>query len=356
MASMSERRRVMYLVCNYPSLSESYIRREIEAVARDHDVAVVARNEARVPYRDHLPYTIETDRDAVCELVEDFRPDVLHTHWLFEAPTVHHVAQRTGVPFTIRTHSYDMLWGGARGKLFNVVPGRAASPAAPPRVRSAARLLRDDACIGAICFPFVRTRLRKLGVPDDKIRECYPVVDVGRFHDRSPNGDGVMNCGPALRKKAMDDLLDLADDTPERRFSLYAIGYTTDELVQRSAEMRHPVTIPGPIDHSKMPAEYKKHHWLVKTGDVRRRTMGWPVSIAEAQASGVGVCIANLGRDLKQYVGPGGFLFDSIAEARDIISKPFPDDLREASFEHAKKSDIAAHRSVLTDLWASASR
>jgi hypothetical protein len=65
--------------------------------------------------------------------------------------------------------------------------------------------------------------------------------------------------------------------------------------------------------------------------------------------------MANLGSDLKEYVGPGGFLFDSIAQARDIVSKPFPDDLRQASFEHARKSDIEVHRSVLTDLWASAS-
>jgi glycosyltransferase involved in cell wall biosynthesis len=164
-----------------------------------------------------------------------------------------------------------------------------------------------------------------------------------------------MSCGPALRKKALDDFLDLADVMPERSFSLSAIGHTTDELVRRNANMQHPVTIPGPIDHSEMPAEYKKHSWLVKTGDFRRRSMGWPVSIAEAQASGVGVCMANLGDDLKEYVGPGGFLFDSMAEAREIISKPFPEDRRLASFEHAKKSDVATHRSVLTDLWASAS-
>jgi hypothetical protein len=353
---MSAPPRVMYLVCNYPSISESYIRREIEVVARDHDVAIVARNDALVPYHEHLPYTVQPDRDAVCELVEDFRPDVLHSHWLFEAPTIAYVSERTGVPFTIRTHSYDTLWGGARGKAFDVVPGRPASRLGPARVRSAARLLDDDLCIGVICFPFVRPRLRKFGVADAKLRDCYPVVDVDRFLDRSPNGDGVMNCGPALRKKAMDDLLDIAQLMPGTSFSLYAIGHTTDHLVARNAQLPDPVTIPGPVDNDAMPAEYKKHRWLLKTGDFRRRTMGWPTSIAEAQASGVGVCMANLGPDLREYVGPGGFLYDSIAEARDILSRPFPDELREASFEHAQRSNIADHAAVLTDLWAPAFR
>jgi hypothetical protein len=355
MGPVAERRKVMYLLSDYPALSETYIRTEIDAIARDHDVAIVARYEANVPYRDHLPYTVERDRDAVCELVEDFRPDVLHTHWLVEAPMVHYVGTRTGVPFTVRTHSFDMLWGGRRSAVFNAVPGRMAAFAAPPQVRSAAQLLSDELCLGVIAFPFTWTRLRKLGVPDEKLRACYPVVNVRRFHDRSPNGDGVMDCGPAMRKKAMDDFLDLAEVVPERPFTLYAIDWDVDALEARNAKLHNPARIPGPIDHAEMPAEYKKQHWLVKTADAQHRTVAWPVSVAEAQASGVGVCMANLGSDLKEYVGPGGFLYDSIADARDIVAKPFPDELREASFEHAKKSDIETHRSVLTDLWPAAS-
>jgi glycosyltransferase involved in cell wall biosynthesis len=154
----------------------------------------------------------------------------------------------------------------------------------------------------------------------------------------------------------MEDFISLAAAVPDRRFNLYAIDHTTDELEREAKRTAGSVTIPGPIDHDDMPAEYKKHNWIVKTGDTRRRTMGWPVSIAEAQASGVGVCMANLGRDLEEYVGPAGFLFDSLAEAKSIISKPFPDELREAGFQQAQKSDIAQHRSVLIDLWRPAFR
>jgi hypothetical protein len=80
------------------------------------------------------------------------------------------------------------------------------------------------------------------------------------------------------------------------------------------------------------------------------------MAIAEAQASGVGVCMANLRPDLRDYVGGAGFLFDSVSQVRDIIAKPFPDELRELGFEQAKKSDAFEHKKILTKLWQSAVR
>jgi hypothetical protein len=67
------------------------------------------------------------------------------------------------------------------------------------------------------------------------------------------------------------------------------------------------------------------------------------MSIAEAQGAGVGVCRANIRPDLREYVGPASFLYDSISQVLKIISKPFPAELREAGFDHANKSDTA-HR------------
>ena len=75
------------------------------------------------------------------------------------------------------------------------------------------------------------------------------------------------------------------------------------------------------------------------------------MAIAEAQAAGVGVCMANIRPDLKQYIGDAGFLFDTIDEARKIISQPVPEDIREAGFVQAEKSNINNHISLLTDLW-----
>jgi hypothetical protein len=100
-----------------------------------------------------------------------------------------------------------------------------------------------------------------------------------------------------------------------------------------------------------MPAEYKKHQWLVYTASFEMKTVGWPMAIAEAQASGVGVCMANIRPDLKQYVGEAGILFDSIHDITGMIQKPVPEEMREAGFEQAKNSNINEHKRLLTDLW-----
>ena len=59
----------------------------------------------------------------------------------------------------------------------------------------------------------------------------------------------------------------------------------------------------------------------------------------------------NLRPDVRDYVGAAGILYDSIGEVRDIIRRPVPEEMREAGFEQAKKSDIFRHKARLTDLW-----
>jgi hypothetical protein len=106
-----------------------------------------------------------------------------------------------------------------------------------------------------------------------------------------------------------------------------------------------------------MPAEYKKHRWLVYTGDFDYPMLGWPMAIAEAQAAGVGVCIPNLRPDLAQYVGEGaGVLYDSIDELPGVVDGPLPDEIRERGFEQARRSDIEEHKHLLTGLWEDALR
>lgn len=104
--------------------------------------------------------------------------------------------------------------------------------------------------------------------------------------------------------------------------------------------------------HSDMSAEYKRHKWLVYTAPTTKATVGWPMAVAEAQASGTGVCMQNIRPDVAEYVGPAGFMFDTIDELTDILRGPLPDKMRSAGFEHARRSDIREHLPILEDLWA----
>jgi len=330
--------RVLYIHNQFPQISETYIKSEIEAISDECEVFVIGMEDADICYKSPAPYRIMGDWDEILEKINEFRPDVLHCHWLYNIWKVEYFSKKTNIPYTVRAHSFDML----------IKPTEHHVDAAP--------LINDDRCLGVIVFPFGRPPLEQLGIRSDKLHDCYPVVNYRRFYDPSPNGDAVMNVGACLPKKRMQDFLKLAALNPDTEMNLYALGYDVNKIGKLNQLMGNPVNIIPAVEPNDMPAEYKKHRWLVYTASSKIGTVGWPMAVAEAQASGVGVCMANLRPDLREYVGPCGFMFDSLAEVADIVSKPFPDELRQMGFEHAKKSDIFQHKSKLLDLWRTARR
>ncbi|MGB7442276.1 MAG: glycosyltransferase [Coleofasciculaceae cyanobacterium] len=333
-----EKMRAIYIIKQFPQLSETYVKSEIEAVQDECEVLVIGLNYPDVPYKNHAPYHVLFDWDRIVEIIEEFKPHVLHTHWLYNIWKLEHFAQKTNTPYTIRAHSFDLL----------INPEEHYTSAVP--------LINDDLCLGVLTFPFGRPPLEKIGVRSDKLHDCYPVVHYNRFYDRSPNGEAVMNVGACNAKKKMEDFIELADMLPQMQFNLYPVGYDAPKIKKINETNRNPVNIGTPVQPEEMPREYKKHRWMVYTASHKMGTVGWPIALAEAQASGVGVCMANLRPDLREYVGEAGFLFDSISEAKEIISQPFPDELREIGFEHAKKSDVFEHKTILTNLWRNATQ
>jgi hypothetical protein len=345
---------VLYVIKGYPQISQTYVKSEIEAVEGDHDVTIVSRRPANLAYRDHRSFRAIEDPDAIREVVEEIRPDVLHTHYLNQLSVVGPLAEATGIPFTIRSHSFDTLAlrrKNLRGRIRERVGWRSPQFRKVAGLRDGLSWLSSELCLGVLAFPFARPFLEAAGVPGDRIIDCFPVVDVGRFSDRSPNGDGVMNTGAAIPKKKMGDFLELAARVTERPFTLYAMGYDVSELARANEGLGSPVRFADPVEPNDMPAEYKRNQWLVYTGDPDLATVGWPMAVAEAQAAGVGVCMPRLRPDLATYVGEGGFLYDSIDEIVPLVRGPVPDDVREAGFVQARRSDIAGHKTLLTDLW-----
>lgn len=353
-APISNKPRVLFLLNEYPQISQTHIKNEIEALETDYEIRIVTRKGADIAYENHRPHSFAEDMDEFVAAVREFRPDVLHTHYLTELHFIGKLAEITGVPFTVRTHSFDTIalrrktWTGRIKQMIKRQPPLERSPWFIEGMRA----MDSELCLGVLSFPCSREWLRNAGVDDQKLIDCFPVVRFDHFHDRSPNGDAVMNTGVFSPQKAMRDFLRLANKVPESHFNLYAMGYQIDDLKHEAAQMGARVNFIDPVQPEAMPAEYKKHRWLVYTGDFAIPTVCWPMAIAEAQAAGVGVCMPNLRPDLAQYVGEGaGVLYDSIDELPAIVSGPVPDEMRERGFEHAKKSDIARHKHLLTDLW-----
>ena len=350
------RRSVLYVIKGYPQISQTYVKAEIEALEDDYDITIVSRTPANVPYSEHRPFRRIDHADELAAILEEVGPDLLHTHYLNQLPIIGPLAEATGIPFTVRSHSFDTLAlrrKNLRGRVRQKVGWRSPQFQKVAKIHEGLSWLSSDLCLGVLAFPFARPYLEAQGVPAERITDCFPVVDVPNFFDRSPNGDGVMNTGAAIPKKKMGDFLHLAERVPERHFSLYAMGYDVADLAAANARQGSRVEIMAPVEPSAMPAEYKKNQWLVYTADFDLATVGWPMAVAEAQASGVGVCMPRIRPDLVDYVGAGGVLYDHIDEVVPLITASVPEEMREAGFEQARRSDIHHHKQLLTELWES---
>lgn len=320
------------------------------------EIRVVSLSRPNLAYNSRLSCQYLRDPDLIATVIDEFRPDVLHGHYLTMATFVANLARRSGIPFTVRTHSFDTLATARRPSWRRRILQPFRKARLPRYFAESVPAVNDDLCLGILAFPFLRPRLEGMGFRSEKIHDCYPVVNYARFFDPSPNGTDIMNVGACLPKKKMEDYLQLAQLLPEKTFNLYALGYETEKIARLNKTLDRPVRLVPPVDPAEMPRHYKTHGWLVYTASREMGTVGWPVAIAEAQASGVGVCMPNLRPDLRDYVGPAGFLYDSIADVARIVSRPFPDERRQLGFEQARKSDIAGHLRTLTDLWPQAAK
>lgn len=324
----------MVVLERYPQLSETYVQTELRYLWPRHDVHIISVRPADIVSEQSFPF-IEIgadDEDAICNEITSWRPDVLHTHYLHQAPLLSRLAQRLRVPFTLRSHSYDVL-------------------KAPRDVHArTAELVNDRWCLGAFVFPFAVPILIEAGFDREKLYPSFPVIDFDRFYDDSPNIGGTINVGAALPKKSMGRFIDFAASQPHLEFSLYAIGYEIDSLRKRNADLGSPVTI-ATVQHDVMPGVYKNHRWLLYTACPDLGTVGWPLAVAEAQASGLGVCIENIRGDLRQFLGPSGFLLESLEEASDLLARPPSEESRQAGFDQARRSDAALHVASLGKVW-----
>ena len=327
--------RVLMILRGYPAISQTYMTNEVDALKDDYDLRIVTTAPPHLPKKSYQPFEVVKERGRLREIIEEFRPQVMHAHYLNMADLLANLGERYRIPFTIRTHSFDSIrrWGPTPGLGF-------------PEVRA----VRSDACAGILAFPFSRPVMESIGIPMAKLIDCYPVVNYRRFYDRSPNGDAVLNVGACIPKKRMENFVDLGKAV-KQRLNLYAIGRESATLRAYNEANGSPISVHGAVEPDDMPAVYKAHGWLVYTACPKINTVGWPVAVAEAQAAGLGVCFPNIRPDVREYVGGAGFLYDSIQEVSDILSRPYSEEMREKGFEHARKSDIEAHKHLLTDIW-----
>ncbi len=352
------RPRILVVLTRYPQLSETYIKTELEVLEADYDVRVVTFGDSNLRYANHLPYTvvkvrgntmheeIDDEHGDLWQAIESFRPDILHTHYLHNVPIVGEMAERAGIPFTVRAHSYDVM---ARNFRHHVGDGR---PSPGASVHKTVSWVNREECLGVLTFPYTLPAFREAGVREEKLVSCYPVVNFSAFYDRGDNGRGMLNVEPCLPKKAVTDFIDVARVMPGHRFSLYGMGHQLAKVTAYNESLGSPAVMCPTVEPEEMPAVYKQHHWLIYTASFKNGNVGWPVAVFEAQAAGLGVCVANVHPHVVDQLGGAGFVYDSVEDIPGIVAQPYPEEMRELGFDNARKSDVYRHIHLLTDLWA----
>jgi len=328
------KQKILVVVQEYPQVSETYIKNEIDALAQRFDLELLALVPGSYPYRSRRPHIVlsPVNQENVLDYLKGFGPIVVHGHYLTVLGAVTKIADALRVPYTIRAHSFDVL--GA-----DLAKANLGAVGADPLFR------------GVLCFPFMRQKLVTAGLPEAKVLACNPVIDVMRFRNPGPNGPEIMNVGAPAPKKNMEDFIKLSKLVPDRKFNLYGLGYETPRLAEINARIGGKVNFIAPVDPEDMPREYKKHRWLVYTASRSVNTVGWPMALVEAQASGVGVYVQKIREDLREYVGDAGAFFDTPEELVDVIRKPPSDSVRQRGFAWAEQFDFRRQLSILTDLW-----
>jgi hypothetical protein len=363
-ANGSGKPRVLYFIVAYPTFSETYMHEEIRALREKYEVLVITYRESKVPRREPFTYKVIPYQDPclvyaniesvdvefrsktqkaflreIGKVIEDFQPDILHGHYFGMALLLKQLSERYRIPFTIRTHSMDIL----------------SEP--DEKLEAMCRAANSVWCDRILSFPANRQRLLARGLDEDKLVDCWPVLNFERFYrpEPRPATGRVMCAGPAIPKKAHNEFIDLAAMMRDSglSFDLYADGPTIEKTRAHNEELGNPATITY-ADPDDMPGVYPNYDWLVYPSDQTIAKVGLPVALIEAQASGIGVCWQELpGRREEQlaFLGGGGFLFTSIDEVPAIISQPYPEEMRRAGFEAARRCDIQATKHLLSEGW-----
>ena len=325
---------VIYLLSEYPQLSQTYKENEARALMPYCEVKIISFASYNTTHKDHLPFEqAKNAKDAILMCLK-LKPSIIHSHFLHLTHVAHKAAELCGCRFSIRTHSFDVI-----GKSIEYLS----------KYKEA---INSDRCSGIICFPFLKDNFLQAGIKEHKIFTSYPVVDVKRFSNRQENRLGVMNVGASTPKKNLKEFFEIADQSPGLTFNLYGVGYDIEKLRQHNSFNDNKVNIKTCLEPWEMAREYKKNNWLLYTACPKLKTVGWPIAIAEAQASGLGILIRNIRPDLKTYIGNAGYLYNTPEEASAILRGKYPQEMREEGFKQAEKSSLGNHMKLLNSIWS----
>ena len=284
--------RVLYIVDNYPHLSESYIRTEIDYIRSvGIEDRVYARYQASAPYDAGGVVYYGTSLEAA---VEDFKPDVIHVHWSNLAVIFLEQLEKIGIPVTVRGHSFE-------------------------HSDYAVSLLIKSPIIKKIfLFPHFVTS------PQEKLVALSACYDPKLYYPAEKDPRLVFRASPGLSTKGLEGFIDIAKQVPNLSFVLALTRSlhdkdTVDRIMAFNERIGHPVVILLNLQHEQVAEISRRARIYLRNFNPGAHPTGMPVSIFEAMATGA-IVLTQAGV-LQQYLRGPGYVFNSADEAVGLLKK-----------------------------------
>jgi glycosyltransferase involved in cell wall biosynthesis len=297
-ATLRQRPRVLYAVWHYPHLSETYVESELLCMKQwGVQVEVWRSAEGRTSY----PTSVPIHDGTFADVIKEVQPDIIHVHWLSFAQSQLTELAASGIPVTLRLHSFDVTPEGL------------------------AAWLAHDWVKAVYAFP---NQIAKCPVADPRLKPTPVGFDTKLFAPRrDKNRRLVVRTSAALASKDLALFLNAARLLPEYRFVLAAVTchgreeYVGDLQATREA-LGSPAEILIDVPREKV-AELVAQagiyvHTLCPPGAEHATPVGQPISITEAMATGC-LCLVRDVPDLEALVGDAGSTYRDLDQLVERI-------------------------------------
>jgi hypothetical protein len=333
--------KILLLYKGYPRISHGYQIEESVEINKNHQIMIISFEwELFTKCDKHLPYIYNSPIKEINN-IKKFKPDIIHSHYLDTIDVCVQLSNILQIPFTIKSHSFDILKNnyGESKKYIKIIND-------------------TKLCLKIIVFPEFFETLIKMGVKEPKLLSMYPIIDTDKFINLEiENGPHIMSGGAFLPKKNIKGFILLSkkikEKYPEKQISYYSVMENKsyyDEILKFNKINNEPVKFIT-VQPEEMPLEYKKHQWLIYSACSKEKTVGNPLMVAEAQASGVGVIMYKLRDTLRGYITENGYLYNTDEEVLEIISNNFDPEKRIKATEMSKRYDKTEQIKLIENTW-----
>lgn len=280
--------RILYILWNYPQLSETYIEAEMAFAARNGFQVEVWSTAVQTA---GVPENFKAHRGTLAQAVADFKPHLIHIHYLPVAdrylPEMPH-----GIPVTVRAHSFD--WSDAL----------------------CMKVLADRRVRRVYAFPHFTELLR-----NEKLMALPVAYAADRFPEAaSKDRKMVLRLAAGLPNKGLADFVVASRGLPRHRFVLAVAvaGISRDYPAKIREEGHGSVDVRIDVPWGEAAALTGRAGIYMDTSDPGGHPFGMPISIAEAMSTG-SLVLARRSPEAVAYCGDAALYYSNPSVAIELI-------------------------------------